>query len=182
MTSPKRGFPWLIVILSVVLVAVIAVGAVLVINERDRADQEKNLAKLAQQRLEVEKRKTAEAERRAAEAERRAKAAAQGAGTSGGSSGGGGIAGFRGRRVWFVTKSRPAKDYCAILKKAGLVVRCGYNRNKVNLHVLILRCPNLTESKGRALMRYLGLNLRVNNWQRENQCGKYHEITVYLND
>ena len=45
-----------------------------------------------------------------------------------------------------------------------------------------LRCPNLTEARGRVLLGRLGLNLRVNNWQHENACGKYHEITIYLNE
>ena len=175
MSSATRGFPWLIVILSVVLVGVIAGGGFMVISERERAAEEQRLAEQARRRLAEERRKTAEALRLAVEAERRAKAATQGSGQ------GGGIAGFKGRRVWFVTKTRPRKDYCRMLTNAGMTVRCGYARNKVNLHVLILRCRDLTEAKGRALMRYLGLSLRVNNWQSENQCGKYHEITIYLN-
>ena len=92
------------------------------------------------------------------------------------------MAWLTGRKVWVVTKTRPAKDHCATLRRAGVTVRCGYGTNKVNLHVLILRCPNLTEARGRALLRHLGLRLRVNNWQRENACGKYHEITIYLRD
>jgi len=179
MSGSNRGFVWLTVILAVALVTVVAGGAFLVVRERERAATEKQLAAAARQRLAEEKRKTAEAERRAREAQ--AEAAARG-GNSGGNAGGGGLAWLGGRRAWVVTKTRPAKDYCAILRRAGVKVRCAYATNKVNLHVLILRCPNLTEARGRALLDHLGLKLRVNNWQRKNACGKYHEITIYLND
>ena len=69
-----------------------------------------------------------------------------------------------------------------MLRRAGVTVRCAYATNKVKLHVLILRCPSLTDAHGRTLLRALGLNLRINNWRRENACGRYHEITIYLND
>jgi len=177
MSGNNRGFVWLTVILAVALVVVIAGGAVLVVRERERAATEKQLAEAARERLAEEKRKTAEAQRRAREAKAQAEAAARG-----GNTGDGGLAWLGGRRAWVVTKTRPTKDYCAILRRAGVTVRCAYATNKVNLHVLILRCPSLTEARGRALLGHLGLNLRVNNWQRENACGKYHEITIYLND
>jgi len=154
MNGHKRAFVWLVVVLSVALVAVLAGGAYLVVRERERAETEKRLAEAARRRL-------AEARRRAA--------------TSG-------LAWLGGRKAWVVTKTRPATDYCATLRRAGVTVRCAYATNKVNLHVLILRCPALSEARGRELMRHLGLDLRVNNWQRENACGKYHEITIYLND
>ncbi len=173
MTGGGRGMVWLVVVLAVVLVVVAAGGAFLVIQERERVASEKRLAEAARQRLAEEKRKTAEAERRAA--------------TTGGQgrvvvANTGGLAALRGRKAWVVTKSRPAKDYCAMLRQAGVTVRCAYATNKVNLHVLVLRCPELTEAKGRALLSALGLNLRINNRQRENACGKYHEITLYLNN
>lgn len=173
MTGGGRGWVWLVVGLAVVLVVVAAGGAFVVINERERAQDEKRLAEAARQRLAEEKRKTAEAERRAA--------STGGPGQTGNGAGTG-LAAFRGRKAWVVTKSRPAKDYCTMLRRAGLTVRCAYATNKVNLHVLILRCPQLTEARGRALLNALGLKLRINNWQRENACGRYHEITIYLND
>ena len=168
MSGSTRGFVWLTVILAVALVVVAAGGAVLVVRERERAATEKQLAEAARQRLAVEKRKTAEAQRRA-------EAARSGSTV-------GAMSAFRGRKAWVVTKTRPTKDYCAMLRRAGVTVRCAYATNKVKLHVLILRCPSLTEAKGRTLLRALGLNLRINNWQRENACGQYHEITIYLND
>ena len=173
MTGRGRGWVWVVVGLSLVLTAVVIGGTLLVINEHERERAEKRLAEAARQRLAEEKRKTAEAERRAA-ATGSAGQAGNGAGT--------GLAAFRGRKAWVVTKTRPAKDYCAMLRQAGVTVRCAYATNKVNLHVLILRCPQLTEARGRALLSALGLKLRINNWQRENACGKYHEITLYLND
>jgi len=168
-----RGMVWLVVGLAVVLLVVAAGGAFMVIQERERAVSEKRLAEAARRRLAEEKRKTAEAERRAAATR------SQGGGTVGAKSG---LAAFRGRKAWVVTKSRPAKDYCAMLRQAGVTVRCGYATNKVKLHVLILRCPELTEARGRTLLSALGLNLRINNWQREKACGRYDEITLYLND
>jgi len=180
-SGTARGFVWLTVILAVALVAVVAGGAILVVRERERAATEEQLAAASRLRLADEKRKTAEAERRAREAKARAETAKSGAGTTG-RTGGGGLSAFRGRKAWVVTKTRPAKDYCAMLRGAGVTVRCAYATNKVGLQVLILRCPSLTAAHGRALLRALGLNLRINNWQRENACGKYHEITIYLND
>jgi hypothetical protein len=173
MNGGGRGLVWLVVGLAVVLVVVAVGGAFMVIQERDRAESEKRLAEAARQRLAEEKRKTAEAERRAATTR------SQGGGTAGAK---GGLAAFRGRKAWVVTKSRPAKDYCAMLRRAGVTVRCAYATNRVNLHVLILRCPQLTAASGRALLSALGLNLRINNWQNENACGRYNEITLYLND
>lgn len=170
--SGSRGFVWLIVILAVVLVVVAGGGAFMVVRERERAETEKRLAEAARQRLAEEKRRTAEAERRIA--------GAGSGGTIGDASQG--LAAFRGRKAWVVTKTSPSKDYCAMLRRAGLTVRCAYATNRVNLHVLILRCPALTEAHGRALLSALGLNLRINNWQREKACGRYHEITIYLND
>jgi hypothetical protein len=169
MSGGGRGMVWLVVGLAVVLVVVAAGGAFMVIRERERTETEKRLAEAARQRLAEEKRKTAEAERRTT--------TIQGQGGSAT-----GLASFSGRKAWVVTKTRPSKDYCTLLRKAGLTVRCAYGTNKVNLHVLILRCPQLTEAGGRALLGALGLNLRINNWQRENACGKYNEITIYLND
>lgn len=173
MTGHGRGMVWLVVGLAVVLVAVITGGAFMVIREREQANIETRLARSARQRLAEEKRKTAEAVRRAA--------TIGGQGQAGNGSAVG-LAAFRGRKAWVVTKSRPAKDYCAMLRGAGLTVRCAYETNKVKLHVLILRCPELTEARGRALLSALGLDLRINNWQREKACGRYNEITLYLND
>jgi len=177
MNGQGRGMVWLVVALAAVFVVVAAGGAVLVVSEREHAANETRRAEAARQTLADEKRKTEAAERRLA-------------GVQGGGAGGGGpigaasqgLAAFRGRHVWVVTRTTPPKDYCATLQNAGLTVRCAYRLNKVKLHVLILRCPQITDAHGRALLKALGLQLRINNWQRENACGKYHEITIYLND
>jgi hypothetical protein len=175
MTGHGRGFVWLIVVLSVLLGAVVLGGAFIVFREREHAELARRLAEGARLRLAEERRKAAEAERQAA-------AARRGSETEGGETTGTELAWLKGRHAWVVTRTRPTKDYCAILRRAGVVVRCGYATNKVKLHVLILRCADLSEARGRALLGYLGLNLRINNWQHENACGRYHEITIYLND
>lgn len=178
MNGQGRGMVWLVVALAAVFVVVAAGGAVLVVSEREDAASETRRAEAARQTLADEKRKTEAAERRLA--------AVQGGGGAGGGSPIGaasqGLAAFRGRHVWVVTRTTPPKDYCATLQNAGLTVRCAYRLNKVKLHVLILRCPAITDADGRAFLKALGLQLRINNWQRENACGKYHEITIYLND
>lgn len=172
MNGHGRAMVWLVAVLAVVLVVVAGGGAYLVISENERTASEKRLTEAAHQRLAEEQRKTAEAARSVTYA------------GSGGSIGAPsqGLAAFRGRHVWVVTRTTPPRDYCAILRNAGLVVRCAYRTNKVKLHVLILRCAAITDAHGRALLKALNLDLRINNWQREKACGQYHEITIYLND
>ena len=113
-------------------------------------------------------------------------------GQGGGGQGGGGtqvgaippsLTALRGRKVWLRTKSTPASDYCAKLRRLGMTVRCQYEQHTSSLNTVILRCPDHDAGVAADLKRYLGLtDLRTNNWQRENACGKYHEITIYLND
>ncbi|HUT47922.1 MAG TPA: DUF1036 domain-containing protein [Alphaproteobacteria bacterium] len=116
-----------------------------------------------------------------------------GSGQSGGSDGAGGggtqvgsippaLGALRGRRVWLLTKTVPARDYCAMLTRAGMQVRCRYEKHASTLNTVILRCPEHDAGHARALKAYLGLgDLQTKNWQRENACGKYHEITIYVN-
>jgi uncharacterized membrane protein len=110
----------------------------------------------------------------------------------GGQAGGGGgtqvgsippsLTALRGRNVWIRTKSRPSRDYCAMLRRLGMTVRCQYEQHTSSLNTVILRCPDHDAGIASDLKRYLGLtDLRTNNWQRENACGKYHEITIYVN-
>jgi uncharacterized membrane protein len=89
---------------------------------------------------------------------------------------------LKGRKVWLLTKTVPQRDYCAMLRRLGMVVRCRYEQHASNLNTVILRCPDHDASVATELKRYLGLtDLRTNNWQRENACGRYHEITIYVN-
>jgi uncharacterized membrane protein len=92
------------------------------------------------------------------------------------------LAALKGRNAWVLTKTVPATDYCAMLRRLGMTVRCRYEQHASNLNTIILRCPDHDASVAEALKRYLGLtDLKTNNWQRENACGQYHEITIYVN-
>ena len=89
---------------------------------------------------------------------------------------------LKGRKVWVRTKTTPARDYCAMLRRLGMTVRCQYEQHTSSLNTVILRCPEHDAGVAADLKRYLGLTgLRTNNWQREKACGKYHEITIYVN-
>ena len=69
-----------------------------------------------------------------------------------------------------------------MLTRAGMQVRCRYERHTSTLHTVILRCPDHDAGHAAALKRYLGLgDLQTKNWQRENGCGRYNEITIYVN-
>jgi len=89
---------------------------------------------------------------------------------------------LRGRSVWIRTKSVPTRDYCALMNRAGMTVRCQYERHTSSLHVVILRCPDHDEGHALALKRYLGLaDLPSRNRQGQNRCGQFNEITIYVN-
>jgi uncharacterized membrane protein len=118
----------------------------------------------------------------------------QGGGSQGGGSQGGGSGGpqlgaippaltaLKGRKVWVSTKSTPARDYCAMLRRLGMTVRCSYEQHTGRLNTVILRCSDHDAGVADDLKRYLGLtNLPTNNWQRDSGCGRYNEITIYLN-
>jgi uncharacterized membrane protein len=119
----------------------------------------------------------------------------QGGGSQGGSSQGGGGSGgpqlsaippaltaLKGRKAWVSTKSTPARDYCAMLRRLGMTVRCSYEQHTGRLNTVILRCSDHDPAIAEDLKRYLGLtNLPTKNWQRDGACGRYNEITIYLN-
>jgi len=92
------------------------------------------------------------------------------------------LSALKGRSVWVRTKTTPSTDYCAMLRRLGMTVRCQYGQHTSSLNTVILRCPDHDGGVASELKRYLGLvDLSTNNWQRENVCGQYHEITIYVN-
>ncbi|HUT47921.1 MAG TPA: hypothetical protein VM325_01165 [Alphaproteobacteria bacterium] len=114
--------------------------------------------------------------------------AGNGAGNSGGNSrgsGGGtqlggvspGLAALRGRQIWVSVKARtPARDYCAILRRAGLRVECdyGYNVPASLYKTIIVECPTFRDDAAASILKVAGLTgrVRIYDWRKPSNAGK----------
>ena len=124
--------------------------------------------------------------RRRAEALRR-----RGGGTTGGGSTGGDTAArahLRGRQIWVSVKARnPSRDYCAILRRAGMRVECdyGYKVPASLYNTIIVECPTFRNDAAATVLKITGLTgrVRVLDWRKPSgkpKCANYFGIKLRL--
>lgn len=107
-----------------------------------------------------------------------------GAGNSGGNGGGmqvggasPGLAALRGRQIWVSVKAKtPSRDYCAILRRAGMRVECDYGYNvPASLHnTLIVECPTFRDDAAASILQAVGLTgrVRIHDWRKPSNAAK----------
>ncbi|MDH3232057.1 MAG: DUF1036 domain-containing protein [Alphaproteobacteria bacterium] len=110
----------------------------------------------------------------------------EGGGSGAGNSGGGGtqigglgpgLAALRGRQIWVSVKAQtPSRDYCAILRRAGMRVECdyGYNVPASLFNTIIVECPTFRDDAAATVLRVVGLtgSVRIHDWRKPSNAGK----------
>jgi len=87
------------------------------------------------------------------------------------------LAALRGRKIWVSVKSRtPSRDYCATLRRAGMVVECdyGYNVPASLFNTIIVECPTFRNDAATTVLKLTGLTgrVRVYDWRKPSNAGK----------
>jgi len=142
--------------------------------QRNRTSGETRIVEERRRRLELERRRRQEALRRQ--------------GRTGGESTGGAAAHLRGRQIWVSVKARtPSRDYCAILRRAGMVVECDYGyKVPTSLHnTIIVECPTFRDDAAATVLKLAGLSgrVRILDWRKPSKrakCKNYFGIKLRL--
>jgi hypothetical protein len=149
-----------------------------------------------ERRIVEERRRRVEQERRAREEALRRKR--EGRSGGGRDTGGGKTSGRRGaaaarahlkgRQIWVsVTARKPSRDYCAILRRAGMRVECDYGyKVPASLHnTIIVECPTFRDDAAATVLKLTGLTgrVRIYDWrkpEKADKCKNYFGIKLRL--
>jgi hypothetical protein len=86
-----------------------------------------------------------------------------------------------------VTARKPSRDYCAILRRAGMRVECDYGyKVPAPLHnTIIVECPTFRDDAAATVLKLTGLTgrVRIYDWrkpEKADKCKNYFGIKLRL--
>lgn len=100
----------------------------------------------------------------------------------------GDISSLSGYNVWVLVDAKsPSKDYCGMLRQAGMTVECNYGWDIYDDETnVMLKCATLPANTGATLQRYLELpSLQIWDWRNHPDygmpyCGEMGAITIEI--